>query len=169
MVPNDREKIYTGKQLRDYVADASNLKRRDCYTKLTQFLKNTKSKRVFSLCGLRRTGKSTMAAQAICDMSPDQFDKTCFIAAEQYKDMEELYHDIDQLYQQGYEYFFIDEITALSDFIPRSAFLSNKYGWLGKKVIVTGTDSLSFIMAGADSLYDRQELVRTSHIPFAEL
>ena len=67
-------------------------------------------------------------------MSPDQFEKACFIAAEQYKDMDELYYDIDQLYQQGYEYFFIDEITALPDFISRSAFLANKYGWLGKRL-----------------------------------
>lgn len=109
-----------------------------------------------------------MLAQAIWDMSPDQFEKACFIAAEQYKDMDELYYDIDQLYQQGYEYFFIDEITALPDFISRSAFLANKYGWLGKKVVLTGTDSLSFVLANGDSLFNRQELVRTSYIPYHE-
>ena len=164
----DREKIYTGEQLRQYVSKVAGFKKRDCYAELQKFLQHTKSKMIFSFCGLRRTGKSTMLAQAICDMSPDQFEKACFIAAEQYKDMDELYHDIDQLYQQGYEYFFIDEITALPDFISRSAFLANKYGWLGKKVVLTGTDSLSFVLANGDSLFGRQDLVRTSYIPYHE-
>lgn len=164
----DREKIYTGEQLRQYVSKVAGFKKRDCYAELQKFLQHTKSKMIFSFCGLRRTGKSTMLAQAICDMSPDQFEKACFIAAEQYKDMDELYHDIDQLYQQGYEYFFIDEITALPDFISRSAFLANKYGWLGKKIVLTGTDSLSFVFANGDSLFGRQDLVRTSYIPYHE-
>lgn len=110
----DREKIYTGEQLRQYVSKVAGFKKRDCYAELQKFLQHTKSKMIFSFCGLRRTGKSTMLAQAICDMDSEHFEKACFIAAEQYKDMDELYHDIDQLYQQGYEYFFIDEITAIA-------------------------------------------------------
>ena len=84
------KKIYIGEDLRELVSEAQGLEKRDCYAELQKFLQHTKSKMIFSFCGLRRTGKSTMLAQAIWDMSPDQFEKACFIAAEQYKDMDEL-------------------------------------------------------------------------------
>lgn len=144
------------------------MKKRDCYAELQKYLNHPRTNRVFSFCGLRRTGKTTMVAQAIHDMDPVGFSKSCFIAANKYNSMEELDADLNSLGKQGYKYFFIDEITALPDFIRKSAWLSDIYGWMGKRLVLTGTDSLSFILAGAEHLYDRQERVHTSHIPFHE-
>lgn len=62
-----------------------------------------------------------MVAQAIHDMDPVGFSKSCFIAANKYNSMEELDADLNSLGKQGYKYFFIDEITALPDFIRKSA------------------------------------------------
>ena len=110
-----------------------------------------------------------MAAQAILDMDPEHFAKACFIAGDKYRSMDELETDMTILRKyEGYQYFFIDEITAIPDFIRNSAWLSDMFCKMGKRVVLTGTDSLSLIMAGWDHLYARQNLVRTSYIPYHE-
>lgn len=88
------KKIYTGKDLREHVSKAQGLEKRDCYAQLQKYLNHPKTSKVLSLCGLRRTGKTTMAAQAICDMDSEHFDKACFIVGNQYKSMEELRSDM---------------------------------------------------------------------------
>ena len=163
------KKIYIGEDLRELVSEAQGLEKRDCYAELQKYLNHPKTSKVLSLCGLRRTGKTTMAAQAILDMDPEHFAKACFIAGDKYRSMDELETDMTILRKyEGYQYFFIDEITAIPDFIRNSAWLSDMFCKMGKRVVLTGTDSLSLIMAGWDHLYARQNLVRTSYIPYHE-
>ena len=60
----------------------------------------------------------------------------------------------------------LDEITLLSDFINTAAILSDIYSMIGMKIIMSGTDSLGFIMADSDELYDRNIMLHTSFISF---
>ena len=164
------KRIYTGEDLRAIVSEAQGLKKRDCYSELQKYLNHPRTSMVFSFCGLKGTGKSTMMTQAICDMDLEHFKQTCFILGNKYESMDELASDMYRLYRgdNKYKYFFVHEITAIPDFIRRSAWMSDLFCKMGNRVVITGTDSLSLIMAGADHLYDRQDLIHTSYIPYHE-
>lgn len=83
-------------------------------------------------------------------------------------DMSRLTKDLKVLFELGYRYVFIDEITLLSDFIDTAAVLSDVFSMMGMKIVVSGTDSLGFAMANRDELYDRSVTIHTSFIPFRE-
>lgn len=82
--------------------------------------------------------------------------------------MSDLIKDLNTLYNYGYKYVFIDEITLLSDFINTAAVLSDIFSMMGMKIVISGTDSLSFAMANRDELYDRNIMIHTSFISFKE-
>lgn len=164
------KRIYTGEDLKAMVSEAQGFKKRDCYSELQKYLNHPRTSMVFSFCGLKGTGKSTIMTQAICDMDPEHFKQTCFILGNKYESMDELASDMYRLYRgdNKYKYFFVYEITAIPDFIRRPAWMSDLFCKMGNRVVITGTDSLSLIMAGADHLYARLERVRMSYIPYYE-
>ena len=82
--------------------------------------------------------------------------------------MGHLTKDLDKLFELGYRYVFIDEITLMNDFINTAAVLSDIFSMMGMKIVVSGTDSLGFAMANRDELYDRSVTIHTSFIPFRE-
>ena len=95
-------------------------------------------------------------------------EKTAYIKVQTTDDMSRLTKDLKALYELGYRYAFIDEITLLSDFIDTAAVLSDVFSMMGMKIVVSGTDSLGFVMANRDELYDRSVTIHTSFIPFRE-
>ena len=95
-------------------------------------------------------------------------EKTAYIKVQTIDDMSRLTKDLKVLFELGYRYVFIDEITLLSDFIDTAAVLSDVFSMMGMKIVVSGTDSLGFAMANRDELYDRSVTIRTSFIPFRE-
>ena len=66
------------------------------------------------------------------------------------------------------EYIFIDEITKTEDFISAGSFLSDSLVAMGKKVVITGTDSLGLVFAGKDELHGRMDFLHTTFIPYKE-
>ena len=95
-------------------------------------------------------------------------EKTAYIKVQTTDDMSRLTKDLKALFELGYRYVFIDEITLLSDFIDTAAVLSDVFSMMGMKIVVSGTDSLGFAMANRDELYDRSVTIHTSFIPFRE-
>ena len=95
-------------------------------------------------------------------------EKTAYIKVQTTDDMSRLTKDLKVLFELGYRYVFIDEITLLSDFIDTAAVLSDVFSMMGMKIVVSGTDSLGFAMANRDELYDRSVTIHTSFIPFRE-
>ena len=95
-------------------------------------------------------------------------EKTAYIKVQTIDDMSRLTKDLKALFELGYRYVFIDEITLLSDFIDTAAVLSDVFSMMGMKIVVSGTDSLGFAMANRDELYDRSVTIHTSFIPFRE-
>lgn len=82
--------------------------------------------------------------------------------------MANLTKDLYNLHKLGYKYIFIDEITLLADFINTASVLSDIFSMFGMKIVLSGTDSLGFVMANRDELYDRCIMIHTSFISYRE-
>ena len=139
--------------------------KRDCFSTLQKFVAGSYDGKICILYGLRRTGKTTLLFQMLSELP---IEKTAYIKVQTIDDMSRLTKDLKALYELGYRYAFIDEITLLSDFIDTAAVLSDVFSMMGMKIVVSGTDSLGFAMANRDELYDRSVTIHTSFIPFRE-
>ena len=123
---------------------------------------------MFILCGLRRTGKTTLIRQAILDMTPEQLNAAAFIQIKTKDTLAEINADLKYLEEQGCRYVFIDEVTLMEDFIEGAALFSDIYASSGMKIVLSGTDSLGFIFTEYEQLYDRCILLHTTFIPYRE-
>ena len=159
-------KVYD--ELRDYIRGVENYEKRDCFVDIHRYVYGDVSGRVLILYGLRRTGKTTLIKQLIYEMEEDVFERTALIQVVPNHSMEQLGADIEKLYRKGYRYIFIDEATKLDNFVESTAFLADIYATSGMKIVLSGTDSLGFMFAEDDSLYDRCRIIHTTFIPFKE-
>ncbi len=139
--------------------------KRDCFKHLQSYVNGNNNGRVCILYGLRRTGKTTLLLQMIRELPPEQ---TAYIKVQISNTMSELAKDLEKLNKSGCRYVFIDEVTLLEDFINTAAILSDIFSMMGMKIVLSGTDSLSFAMADREELYDRNVMIHTSFIPFRE-
>ena len=153
------------------IQEAGKWNRRDCFRQLGEFLYDARPhERVFILYGLRRTGKSTLMRQAIAGMSEECLSKTAYISIRPKIDtMVTLDEQLYDLKDKGYRYIFIDEVTFMPDFIECASIFSDIYAANhNMKIVLSGTDSLSFYFALGDKLFDRADAIHTTHIPFHE-
>ena len=163
-----RTSILVGNKLKKFVADVRHYKKRDCYSQLHDFVYGDIKDRVFILYGLRRTGKTTMIRQFIADMSEADFAKAAFIQIAPKDTLADLNKDMGLLEQDGYKYIFIDEVTFMEDFIEGAALFSDVFATCGMKIVLSGTDSLGFMLSKSEQLYDRCILLHTTVIPYRE-
>ena len=162
--------VVTGEALQAMAANIRSQQKRLCYEKLRSYLAGEigADGRVCLIMGLRRTGKTTMICQAIRDMAPEQTEKAVYIKVTAADTMEKLNEDLKALYEAGYRYAFIDEVTLMNDFIDNAAILSDVHAAQGMRVVLTGTDSLAFCLALRQELYDRAVTIDTTFVPFRE-
>lgn len=160
--------IIIGDKLKKIVADVKNYKKRECYVQLHNFVYSDIKDRVFILYGLRRTGKTTMIRQLIADMSESDIGKAAFIQIAPNDTLADVNKDMKLLEQNDYKYIFIDEVTFMKDFIEGAALFSDVYATCGMKIVLSGTDSLGFMLSKSDQLYDRCLLLHTTFIPYRE-
>lgn len=159
---------YTGEKLRQFI-NASNIndfKKRDFVEAILEYVK-AKENRVLSISGLRGTGKTTGILQAI--FSIDNYRNAVYISIDETANMNCL--DLRNLIMNNYnnkKYIFIDEITRVNDFIKNSGFLADLLVMSGKKIIVSGTDSLGLSKSESAGLYHRVININVTHISFAE-
>lgn len=145
--------------------------KRDCYSDLADYVTSTDLKyfgKICALYGLRRTGKTVMMYQCIANLDPEIQEQSVYIFCKEPCDMLELEYIMDDLYEQGFRYFFIDEITRVEDLQAYGNVLSDYFITIGTKVVIAGTDSLGIYLAKTDILYDRVVLLHTSQVPYAE-
>ena len=76
--------------------------------------------------------------------------------------------DMKKLFDAGFQYVFIDEVTLMKDFIDSAALFSDVFAAMGMKVVLSGTDSLGFWLAMDQELYDRAKPIHTTFIPYRE-
>lgn len=115
--------------------------------------------------GLRRTGKTTLLFQAMSELP---LEKTAYLKMNKDNDMADLDHDLSILEAGKFGYVFIDEVTLLKDFIDGASLLSDIYAMTGMKIVLSGTDSLGFVLSMADELYGRTMMIHTTFIAFRE-
>lgn len=157
--------VITGIGIEAFAKRVEKFEKRDCYRLLHKFINNDYDGKICILYGLRRTGKTTLLFQMMGELPVKQ---TAYIKIQATDNMSLLTKDLKKLFQLGYQYVFIDEITLLDDFINTAAVLSDVFSMMGMKIVVSGTDSLGFAMANRDELYDRSIMIHTSFIPFRE-
>lgn len=143
-------------------------KRRYAFNDINKFLHDENAfGKVLALYGLRRTGKTTLIFQNIIDMGIDDFSKTAFIQISSRNKIDDLVEDLRFLTSHGFKYIFIDEVTLLEDFISIASIFSDVYG-LKSKIVLSGTDSLGFMIAKSEELYNRVIIIHTTYIPYKE-
>lgn len=164
-MPEFYTNVVTGTGLQALANSVAKYGKRDCFSTLQKFVAGSYDGKICILYGLRRTGKTTLLFQMLSDLP---IEKTAYIKVQTTDDMSRLTKDLKVLFELGYRYVFIDEITLLNDFIDTAAVLSDVFSMMGMKIVVSGTDSLGFAMANRDELYDRSVTIHTSFIPFRE-
>ena len=157
--------VVTGAGLQALANSVAKYGKRDCFSTLQKFVAGSYDGKICILYGLRRTGKTTLLFQMLSELP---IERTAYIKVQTTDDMSRLTKDLKALFELGYRYVFIDEITLLNDFIDTAAVLSDVFSMMGMKIVVSGTDSLGFAMANRDELYDRSVTIHTSFIPFRE-
>ena len=164
-LPEFYTNVVTGAGLQALANSVAKYGKRDCFSTLQKFVAGSYDGKICILYGLRRTGKTTLLFQMLSELP---IEKTAYIKVQTIDDMSRLTKDLKALFELGYRYVFIDEITLLNDFIDTAAVLSDVFSMMGMKIVVSGTDSLGFVMANRDELYDRSVTIHTSFIPFRE-
>lgn len=160
--------VRIGSHLKNLAAPVKKYKRRECYSILHDFVFGEQQDKVFILCGLRRTGKTTLIRQVILEMTPKQLNEAAFIQIKTRDTLSGVNADLKYLEEQGCKYVFIDEVTLMEDFIEGAALFSDIYASSGMKIVLSGTDSLGFIFTEHEQLYDRCILLHTTFIPYRE-
>lgn len=160
--------VKCGTELHDFVVPVKTYKKRECFSKLKEYVYGDSIDKVFILYGLRRTGKTTLIRQVIADMSEEMFKNTAFIQINNSVNLTKINIDLKQLAKQGYKYVFIDEVTLMEDFIEGAALFSDIFASSGMKIVLSGTDSLGFMLSQSEQLYDRCFMLHTTFIPYRE-
>ena len=163
-----KSKVSVGDALQRFVKPVSDLRRRDGYGELEKYLYRESDGKVFILCGLRRTGKTTLIRQSIDAMTSEYFAHTAFIQIAPGDDLGDIDSDMNWLAENDYKYVFLDEITFASNFIEGAALFSDIYASSGMKIVLSGTDSLGFLFSESEELYDRCIMLHTTLIPYRE-
>lgn len=160
---------YTDNALHRHILNSGVLQynSRDFVQAIIDYCKNKENSRVLSISGLRGTGKTTGILQAINKLS--DLNNTVLITIDEAANMDCL--DLRNLILSKYKnkkYIFIDEITRIKDLVNNSAFLADNLCMSGKKVILSGTDSLALVKAENAALYHRMININVTHISYEE-
>lgn len=160
--------IYTGEKLREFVQSSgvTSLKHRDFVKQVGIYCNNLKEKRILAISGLRGTGKTTGLLQAIEVIQ--KYENTAFIIIDESCEINviEIMNILQSLTK--IKYVFIDESTRIRNLIKDSGTLYDNFTLNGKKLVLSGTDSLSLVKAKSAGLYHRVISINVTHISYAE-
>lgn len=160
-----KTRVVTGGALKNMCAVAQKYGERDCIAPLKKYLQYGLPGKVCLIYGLRRTGKTTIIVQAMSELPADE---TAYIKIMTSDTMDQLNDDLRKMINAGIKYVFIDEVTLLGEFIDSASLFSDVYASMGMKIVLSGTDSLGFLLSTGDELYDRAYTIHTTFIPFKE-
>lgn len=152
-----------------FTTDISDMNKRKAFVTLKDFVLGDECYQgeILAVCGLKRTGKTTLLKQLLCDIVA--YTESCaFLEMQDSDTMKMLERRIEEEQAKGKTVIFINEITKVSDFINNSASLADCFAKAGARIIISGMDSLSIAFAEDYELYDRVRKVNTTYISFAE-
>lgn len=143
--------------------------KRDCLSKIVNYLRSENQKRICGVFGLKGTGKTTLMKQAALSIPDEERKKSVFITCEKESNFRRIVEFLKESIASGKKYFFITEITLTDKFHILAEVLSdNLVDLKNARIVVSGTDSFGLSLASHSSLYDRIEMVHTTYMPFAE-
>ena len=163
-----RTNVRTGDALRSYAAPVKSFKKRDGFQVLHDYIYGPQQDKVLILCGLRRTGKTTLIRQILFGMTDEDLARTALVQITARDTLADVNQDLKYLESAGYRYAFFDEVTMMEDFISGAALFSDVYAASGMKIVLSGTDSLGFLFTENEELYDRCIMLHTTFIPYRE-
>lgn len=163
-------KSYISMQYTDGTFPSSDFAKRDIYADVMDYLLDAHSTdKICAVYGLRRTGKTTIMEQCADSLFTDHMKKSVFLTCSKKSDFDDVLKVIDAEIQNGYKYFFIDEITYAEGFQNMGAVLSDifvkKYD---ARIVVCGTHSLGLALASEELMYDRIKFVNTTYTTYPE-
>lgn len=126
-------------------------KKRKEYNDIKNYLNNNSDK-ILAVSGLRRTGKTVLLSQTFLDITSENCD---LILIENDEPIGNLMKHIDN---SNKKIFIIDEITRIRN-IDDISILYDKYTKYGKKIIISGTESLLFNILSDYTLYNRVDIL----------
>ena len=152
-----------------FTTDISDMNKRKAFAILKDFVLGDECYQgeILAVCGLKRTGKTTLLKQLLCDIVA--YTASCaFLEMQDSDTMKMLERRIEEEQAKGKTVIFINEITKVSDFINNSSVLADCFAKAGVRIIISGKDSLSVAFAEDYELYDRVRKVNTTYTSFAE-
>lgn len=161
-------KALKGQELSSYILEGGIYarKRQDCLKECMKYLDDESwldgANKVLILYGLKLTGKKTLITNCILNLKC--FDNCLRIICNENDTMSDI---TKAIYDSNCKYIFIEEITKISDFINTSSILYDLAN-SGKKIVITGTDSLGLYFASNNELFDSCIIVHTTLIPYKE-
>lgn len=160
---------YTGDILRKYIKSfgALKYKERNFVKTIEHYVTKSKSHRVLSISGLKGTGKTTGILQGLYKLN--RFEDIVYISVQADSNPEAT--DIKQFIDNNYfnkPIIVIDNITNANGIIDNISFLSDEYASSGKKVIISGTDSLAIELCIKNSLYQKNINKKVTFISYEE-
>lgn len=131
-----------------FTTDISDMNKRKAFAILKDFVLGDECYQgeILAVCGLKRTGKTTLLKQLLCAI--DTYTASCaFLEMQDSDTMKMLERRIEEEQAKGKTVIFINEITKVSDFINNSSVLADCFAKAGARIIISGKDSLSVAFA----------------------
>lgn len=153
--------LYSPTELSEKISQVDNFSRRDAVRIIHAYTLGN-SRQVLALYGLRRTGKTIAMLHAIKAIG---FSKCIYIEC-----IGECKFDdfLDVMSEHRDKVIFVDEITNCDSFSDEASWLSSLFTECGKKVIISGTDSLRINLASHRELFDRVGIINMTYCSFYE-
>lgn len=160
--------VLTGKDELTHLYESRHIdgmKKRYGFSRLMDYLHREYDRRVFTIWGLRYTGKTTLMVQAAKELGePEQ---TCWITCEKGDTVDDLKQVLNT--HDTCRYFFLSEATLVEDFMRRCSILADKYSEISnKRIVLTGQNPLLIGFALGHALFDRSHVLSTTYMPFSE-
>lgn len=156
-----------GDKLKKLVERSRQYKERFLVNRVKKWLNKHDLDHVLSIYGLRRTGKTVIIHQVIDALLKEE-KKVAYLLLDEQSALCDVYNDLDILYDNGFEYIFIDEITYCYGFLQSCNRLSDYYATLGMHIVIAGADSYVLALAGRNLLYNRMDRISTTYMGYKE-
>lgn len=168
----DVDLIFGKSKLFKYIEPVTHLNKRFCFDTIKEFLDSEigSTRNILALFGLRRTGKTVMIQQAVKHLIGNGVSSekiACLTLKDNKIDEIKLRDYISVLYDVfDIDYLFIDELTYAVGGLSFLSSLSDFY--TTKKTILSGTNSLGFVLLLRHTLFYRAIRVNTTYISYKE-
>lgn len=167
-MPEFETNVLSGRLLVQLAECAADSIRSSAAKELAAYLEDTVEKRVCLLLGLRRTGKTMMIYQSICDSRPENREKTAYIRMTAADGRKELLRDVKKLAEKGFCYLFIDEVPLWDEFAATVELLSDIYGKMGMKIVISAMNAAGAVKVIKANLFDKVIAIHTMLLSFGE-